>query len=93
MKAQFIGYLAHGLVRTNNLLFCHIHNLVLDILLSRFPRFFLYKVAKIVRRQTDFIGKIPHRRKSVPLRHVLHEIGIEQDLELGQHIPVRLPCG
>ena len=56
-ESHLIGNFTHGLGRIGKTFLNFLDNGELDILLSRFPRFLLYQIPKIIRR------KIKHKKQ------------------------------
>ena len=61
-ESHLIGNFTHGLGRIGKTFLNFLDNGELDILLSRFPRFLLYQIPKIIRRKIKLIRTKSNRR-------------------------------
>lgn len=61
-EAHLVSNLTHGLGRIGKTFLDLINNGKLNILLSRFPRFLLYQIPKIIRRKIKLIRTKSNRR-------------------------------
>jgi len=65
VEPELEGDLAHRQIGRCQLLFCHFHESLMNVLLGGLPRQGLEQVAGVVGRDVQFLGHRMHRREAV----------------------------
>ena len=86
LETEVIGNLADGFRCAEEHFFGEVDDFVLDVLLGGFAGLFLDKVAEVVGREENLVGKVFDGRKPFSLGLVVLEIIVEEVLKFCQHI-------
>ena len=88
LETEVVGDLADGFRCAEEHFFGEVNDFVLDVLLGGFAGLFLDKVAEVVGREENLVGKVFDGRKPFSLGVVVLEIIVEEVLKFCQHILV-----
>ena len=86
LETEVVGDLADGFRCAEEHFFGEVDDFVLDVLLGGFAGLFLDKVAEVVGREENLVGKVFDGRKPFSLGLVVLEIIVEEVLKFCQHI-------